>query len=139
MGRATGSRPRPWSSTLVARAAQQPPFPTVRLASLADWYARCPIRPIVFDDPGLSQLGAPTDGADGADRTKPVHIHLEHRVSRRLLGRFLAQGFVDNDLSRACLAQSEGSLPLAFLIGRLCLYGPQAARLHEDLVAVCAE
>jgi hypothetical protein len=66
-------------------------------------------------------------------------MHLEHRVSQRLLGRFLAQGYAEDDLSRACLTQSEGSIPLVYLIGRLCLYGEHAARLHEDLVAVCTE
>ncbi len=66
-------------------------------------------------------------------------MHLEHRVSQRLLGRFLSQGFMYNDLSRACLAQTKGSLPLVYLIGRLCLYGHQATRLHEDVIAVCAE
>ncbi len=120
-----------WRETLNSLRA-----PRRRKESLADWYARCPIRPIVFEDPGLSQLGAPIGQAAGPE---PVHMHLEHRVSQRLLGRFLAQGFVHHDLSRACLAQSEGSIPLVFLIGRLCLYGHHAARLHEDLVAVCAE
>ena len=66
-------------------------------------------------------------------------MHLEHRISQRLLGRFLSQGFMYNDLSRACLAQTKGSLPLVYLLGRLCLYGHQATRLHEDVIAVCAE
>ena len=66
-------------------------------------------------------------------------MHLEHRISQRLLGRFLSQGFMYKDLSRACLAQTKGSLPLVYLIGRLCLYGHQATRLHEDVIAVCAE
>jgi hypothetical protein len=110
--------------------------PRRRRETFGEWHRRCPIRPIVFEDPGLSQLGAPTDGAAGPE---PVHMHLEHRVSQRLLGRFLAQGYAEDDLARACLTQSEGSLPLVYLIGRLCLYGEHAARLHEDLVAVCAE
>jgi hypothetical protein len=66
-------------------------------------------------------------------------MHLEHRISQRLLGRLQSQGFVYNDLSRACLAQTAGSLPLVYLIARLCLYGDHAARLHEDVIAVCAE
>ncbi len=40
-----------------------------------------------------------------------VHLHLEHRVVQRLLGRFPAQGFVHHDLSRACLAQTDGRDP----------------------------
>jgi hypothetical protein len=102
------------------------------------WYARCPIRPIVFEDPGVTFLGDVTSDASGESRIEPVHMHLEHRISQRLLGRFLSQGFMYNDLSRACLAQTKGSLPLVYLIGRLCLYGHQATRLHEDVIAVCA-
>ena len=100
------------------------------------WLARCPIRPIVFESPEV----IPTQElAGGESRVEPVHMHLEHRVSRRLLGRLQSQGFVYNDLSRACLTQTEGSLPLVYLIARLCLYGDGAARLHEDVIAVCAE
>ena len=67
-----------------------------------------------------------------------VHLHLEHRVVRRLLGRFTAQGFVLNDLSRACLAQSVDPVPRVALVGRLCLYGNGAARLHEEMIHVTA-
>jgi hypothetical protein len=67
-----------------------------------------------------------------------VHLHLEHRVVQRLLGRFTAQGFVHHDLSRACLAQSSDAIPRVVLLGRLCLYGPGAARLHEELVPITA-
>jgi hypothetical protein len=67
-----------------------------------------------------------------------VHLHLEHRVVQRLLGRFRAQGFVHNDLSRACLAQTTDPTPRVVLLGRLCLYGPGAARLHEEIIPVTA-
>ena len=69
---------------------------------------------------------------------KVVHLHLEHRVVRRLLGRFIAQGFVYHDLSRACLAQTSDAIPRVVLLGRLCLYGPGAARLHEELIPITA-
>jgi SNF2 family DNA or RNA helicase len=113
--------------------------PRRRGEDIGSWYARCPVRPIVFEDPGISQLGQPLATADGPAPEEPVHMHLEHRVSRRLLSRFQSQGFVYHDLSRACLTQTAGSLPLVYLLGRLCLYGHQAARLHEDIIAVCAE
>ncbi|HEV3004570.1 MAG TPA: hypothetical protein VGX78_08910, partial [Pirellulales bacterium] len=48
------------------------------------------------------------------------------------------QGLVHHDLSRACLAQSSDAVPRVVLLGRLCLYGPGAARLHEELVPVAA-
>ena len=67
-----------------------------------------------------------------------VHLHLEHRVVQRLLGRFLAQGFVHNDLSRACLAQTVDPIPRVILLGRLCVYGTGAARLHEELIPITA-
>src|SRR5262249_45473123 len=39
---------------------------------------------------------------------------------------------------RACLAQTTDAIPRAILLGRLCLYGPGAARLHEEIVPVTA-
>jgi hypothetical protein len=80
---------------------------------------------VVFEDPGTM-----TD--------EVVHLHLEHPVVRRLLGRFLAQGFVYEDLSRACLAQTADPIPRVVLLGRLFLYGAGAARLHEELIPVTA-
>jgi hypothetical protein len=65
-------------------------------------------------------------------------MHLEQRVVQRLLGRFTAQGFIHHDLSRACLAQATDSIPRVVLLGRLCLYGSGAARLHEELIHVTA-
>lgn len=90
-----------------------------------DWRRNSPIRPIVFEDTGKL--------ADDV-----VHLHLEHRVVQRLLGRFTAQGFVYHDLSRACLAQTTDGIPRVILLGRLCLYGPGAARLHEELIPITA-
>lgn len=89
------------------------------------WRRESPIRPIVFEDPGIVS-------------DEVVHLHLEHRVVRRLLGRFTAQGFVHHDLTRACLAQSRDAIPRVVLLGRLCLYGARGVRLHEELVPVSA-
>ena len=92
---------------------------------LADWRRDAPIRPVVFEDAG--ELSEDT-----------VHLHLEQRVAQRLLARFRAQGFIYHDLSRACLAQAKDSVPRVILLGRLCLFGRQAERLHEELVPVAA-
>lgn len=89
------------------------------------WRAEAPIRPVVFADPGTLDGDA-------------VHLHLEHRVVKRLLGRFLAQGFVHDDLARACVGQSRDAVPRVLLLGRLSLYGPGAARLHDEVIAVAA-
>lgn len=94
--------------------------------SLWDWRRSSPIRPIVFQDTGTM-----TD--------EVVHLHLEHRVVKRLLNRFTAQGFIHNELSRSCLTQTTDAIPRVALVGRLSLYGNNAARLHEELVFVTAK
>jgi hypothetical protein len=109
-----------WADTMDALRAPRP-----RDMKLWDWRRTSPPRPVIFQDAGTLD-----------DDT--VHLHLEHRVVQRLLGRFAAQGFVLHDLSRACLAQSTDAIPRVVLLGRLCLYGPGAARLHEELVPVTA-
>jgi len=90
-----------------------------------EWRKSSPIRPVVFSAP---------EGVDD----DIVQLHLEHRVVQRLLGRFLSQGFVHHDLSRACLAQSEDAIPRVVMLGRLALYGQGAVRLHEELLTVTA-
>ena len=40
--------------------------------------------------------------------------------------------------SRACLAQTRDAIPRVLLLGRLALYGPGAARLHEEIIVVTA-
>jgi len=89
------------------------------------WRKNAPIRPVVFEAP---------EGVDDS----VVQIHLHHRVVQRLLGRFLSQGFVHHDLSRACLAQSQDNIARVALLGRLSLYGPGATRLHEEVLSVTA-
>lgn len=109
-----------WADTMDTLRA-----PRKKDQQLWEWRRDSPVRPVVFEDTGTMDEDV-------------VHLHLEHRVVQRLLGRFTAQGFVHHDLSRACLAQSGDPIPRVILIGRLCLYGPGAARLHEELVPVTA-
>jgi hypothetical protein len=109
-----------WANTLDSLRT-----PRQREQTFWDWRRESAIRPVVFDDPGTMTEEA-------------VHLHLEHRVVQRLLGRFTAQGFIYHDLSRACLAQTADPIPRVILIGRLCLYGSGAARLHEELIFVSA-
>ena len=104
-----------------------------------DWITRCPIRPLVFEDPNGPMEGHDAQAPKLPSLSDPIHLHLEHRIVHRLLGRFQAQGFTHHDISRACLATTSGSTPLVFLIGRHCLYGENASRLHEDMVVVCSE
>jgi hypothetical protein len=90
------------------------------------WRKEKPIRPVVFTAPR---------GIDDS----VVQLHLEHRLVKRLLGRFLAQGFVHDDLSRALLGQSADAIPRVILLGRLSLYGAGAVRLHQEILTVTAQ
>jgi len=109
-----------WADTLDTLRA-----PRKRDQKWWEWRRTSPIRPVVFEDPGTMDEDV-------------VHLHLERRAVQRLLGRFTAQGFVHHDLSRACLSQTSDAIPRVILLGRLCLYGPGAARLHEELIPVTA-
>ena len=109
-----------WTATLDTLRA-----PRKTHQKLAEWRREAPIRPVVFEDAGVL-----TDDT--------VHLHLEQRMAQRLLARFRAQGFVHHDLSRACLVQAADSIPRVVLLGRLCLFGRRAERLHEVLIPVAA-
>ena len=95
---------------------------------LKDWRADAPLRSIAF---------RPATSKDGIDAEGVVQLHLEHRLVRRLLSRFLSQGF-SSGLSRACVVLGPGAQPRVILLGRLALYGPGAARLHEEIILVTA-
>ena len=109
-----------WAATLDALRA-----PRKKQQTLGEWRRDAPIRPVVFHDPG---------NLDG----EVVHLHLEHRVVQRLLGRVLSQGFVHDEISRACVCRSDDPEPRLLILGRLSLYGPRAARLHDEILAVAA-
>ncbi len=99
--------------------------PRQREQKLPEWRRQAPIRPVVFEDAGVLTEDV-------------VHLHLEQRVVQRLLARFRTQGFVDQDLSRACLRQVTDAIPRVVLLGRLSLYGRGAERLHEEVVPLAA-
>lgn len=89
------------------------------------WRKEARIRPVTFTAP---------EGIDDS----VVQLHLSHRLVQRLLGRFSSQGFVYDDLSRACLATSDDNIPRVVLLGRLAVYGPRASRLHEEILTITA-
>ncbi len=109
-----------WADTMDSLRGRRP-----RDKRLWEWRREAPVLPVVFEDTGRVDESV-------------VHLHLEQRAVQRLLGRFMAQGFVHHDLARACLAQTADAVPRVILLGRLCLYGPGAARLHEELVPITA-
>jgi hypothetical protein len=109
-----------WAAAMDSLRPPKPPA-----MNFYQWRATSPPRPIVFHDPGTL-----------SDET--VHFHLDQRVAQRLLGRFRSQGFLHHDISRCCLTHTADRVPRIILLGRMCLYGPAAARLHEELVFVAA-
>jgi len=94
----------------------------------SEWRRAAPIRAISFEPPVQP---------DGTDAPDVVQVHLEHRLVRRLLSRFLSQGF-QADLERVCVVVGPGAQPRVILLGRLALYGAGAARLHEEIIPVTA-
>jgi len=82
---------------------------------------------------------APAVLADGRDAGDVVQLHLEHRLVRRLLGRFLSAGFRAG-LDRVCAVETGAvRAPRVLLLGRLVLFGEGAARLHEEVLGVAAD
>jgi hypothetical protein len=100
-----------------------------RKEKLKAWRAAAPLKAIAFEPA--------RDPETGVDAPDVVQVHLEHRLVRRLLSRFLSQGFTSG-LSRVCSIIGPGAQPRVVLVGRLALYGPGAARLHEELLMVTA-
>ena len=99
-----------------------------RRQRLSEWRRDNPVRAIAFEPPILP---------NGADASDVVQVHLEHRLVRRLLSRFQSHGF-QADLNRAVVIRGKGAQPRVVLLGRLSLYGPGAARLHEEIIPVTA-
>lgn len=99
-----------------------------RRESLAHWRKETPVRAIAFDPP-----------IDGRGRDDPdvVQVHVEHRLVRRLLSRFVSQGF-QSDLQRVTVLTGTEARLRVSLLGRLCLYGSEGQRLHERMLSVSA-
>ena len=87
------------------------------------------MRAIAFEAPVLP---------DGRDADGVVHVHLEHRLVRRLLSRFVSHGFQLGPERAPASIYGPGAQPRVVLIGRLALFGPAAARLHEEILPVTA-
>ncbi len=102
--------------------------PRKRGERLGDWRRDAPIRSIAFQPPILS---------DGRDAPDVVQVHLEHRLVRRLLSRFISQGF-QSKLSRLSVIFGPGAQPRVVLMGRLAVFGSGAARLHEEVIPIAA-
>jgi hypothetical protein len=99
-----------------------------RKETLAHWRNHTPVRAVSFAPP-----------IDERDRDDPdvVQLHVEHRLVRRLLSRFVSQGF-QSDLQRVTVLAGDEARPRVVLLGRLCLYGSEGQRLHERMLSVSA-
>lgn len=100
--------------------------PRRRGERLGEWRRNAPIRSIAFQPPILG---------DGRDASDVVQVHLEHRLIRRLLSRFISQGF-QSRLSRLSVIYGPGAQPRVVLMGRLSVYGAGASRLHEEIIPI---
>ncbi|MCO6048378.1 DISARM system SNF2-like helicase DrmD [Mesorhizobium sp. RP14(2022)] len=118
------TRDHSWNELFDELREGRPPKPK----QLVEWRANKPIRAISFDAPVLP---------DGRDADGVVHVHLEHRLVRRLINRFVSHGF-QAGLNRASVIYGPGSQTRVVLVGRLALYGPAAARLHEEIIVITA-
>ncbi|MEY4616401.1 MAG: hypothetical protein RJB66_1361 [Pseudomonadota bacterium] len=93
----------------------------------AEWRAETTFRPIVFQDQENIM-------------DEKVHLHLEHRLVKRLLNKFSAQGFIQDGLSKICVIPSKVKTPRAVLLTRLLFFSKNGAgRLHEEIIPISAE
>lgn len=111
---------RSWDATLdTLRPARE------RDEDFYKWRAKAP-RPVTFHP--LSKLSEDAE-----------QLHLAHPFVRRILDRFLAQGFSAHDLSRVtALVAPDESVVRVIVYARLTLFGSGAARLHDQLVPLAA-
>ncbi len=99
--------------------------PRERSESFWEWRQR-PLLPVTF---------APLERLDDTVE----QLHLAHPFVRRILDRFLAQGFSAHDLSRVTSVVAPGeSVIRVVAYARLSLFGPGAVRLHDEILPVAA-
>lgn len=111
---------RSWDVTLDTLRPARP-----RDESFYDWRRRPPL-PVTF-----SPVGRLTGDLE--------QLHLAHPFTKRVLDRFLAQGFSAHDLRRvAAIIDPDAGQARAIGYARLTLFSPSAARLHDEIVAVAA-
>ncbi|MCZ0810604.1 DISARM system SNF2-like helicase DrmD [Roseovarius sp. EGI FJ00037] len=98
--------------------------PPAKGQKLNEWRASQPLKRLSFD---------PVVLPDQRDAPEVCHLHVEHRFVRRLVARFVSQGFRAR-LNRACVLGVPNAQRRAVLLGRMSLYGPKGVRLHEEII-----
>ncbi len=122
-GRSTFTLPsldRSWDRTLDSlRPARK------RDESFWEWREHAP-RPVTFEP--IARMSEETE-----------QLHLAHPFVKRILDRFLAQGFSAHDLSRvSAVIAPDDSVIRVIAYARLSLFGPGAARLHDEIIGIAA-
>ena len=95
----------------------------------ARWRRETPVRGLVFEAPRVAE-GEP-------EPQDVVQLHLEHRLIKRLISRFVSQGFRAT-VGRITAIVGPNSSPRVVLMGRLSLFGPAGRRLHEEIIPITA-
>lgn len=114
-----------WASLFDELRQGRPTNPRER----ARWRRETPVRGLVFEPPPLK---------DGEPEPQDVvQMHLEHRLVKRLISRFVSQGFRAS-IGRVTAVIGPNQTPRVVLVGRLSLFGPGARRLHEEIIPITA-
>jgi hypothetical protein len=100
--------------------------PPAKGQKLNEWRAAQPLKRLSFD---------PVILPDQRDAPEVCHLHVEHRLVRRLVARFVSQGFRTR-LNRACVLLVPSTQRRVVLLGRMSLYGPKGVRLHEEVIPI---
>jgi hypothetical protein len=111
--------PESWAATVDSLRV-----PRGRDEYFSDWRAKDPL-PVLFEPPPKMNSAA-------------AQLHLSHPFVRRILSRFLSQGYSAHDLNRVTIVRSSDKLVRVIAFGRLSLFGRGATRLHDQLVSVAA-
>ena len=114
-----------WASLFDELRPGRPASPKDR----ARWRRETPVRGLVFEPPIVAE-GEP-------EPQDVVQLHLEHRLIKRLISRFVSQGFRAT-VGRVTAIVGPNSSPRVVLMGRLSLFGPAGRRLHEEIIPITA-
>ena len=114
-----------WASLFDELRPGRPASPRER----AKWRRETPVRGLVFEPPKVGE-GEP-------EPQDVVQLHLEHRLIKRLISRFVSQGFRAT-VGRITAIVGANQSPRVILVGRLSLFGPAARRLHEEIIPITA-
>jgi superfamily II DNA or RNA helicase len=99
--------------------------PRARTEAFFEWRQKAPL-PVTFHP-----LASLSENAE--------QLHLAHPLVKRILDRFLAQGFGAHDLTRVTAVVAPGeSVIRVVAFARLTLFGVGAVRLHDQLVPIAA-